>query len=410
MQRPTRAVAIIHPDLGIGGAERLVVDVALALQADPHNAVAIYTSHYDQSHCFKETLALDVHQLGDFLPRTIGGRFYIVCAFLRQLWLVLFLYFTGRLGQLDLIFVDQLSYTIPLIHMWKKPEAKVVFYCHYPDKLLASHQGALRKAYRGVWDAIEEWSTRRADLVLVNSNFTKSAVQRAFPSLGAEHDLLVVYPCVDTAPRAVDTASPLHNHFLSLNRFERKKGVDLAIRALSKMKHPAKLVVAGGYDVRVRENVEYLQELQTLCAELGLRHQLMSPKTETDPECSVYFWPNVDTDTKQALLKAAALLLYTPRNEHFGIVPLEAMNLNTLVLADTTGGPLETVVDYYENRKDYTGFNVDVQDVDKWAATMDLCLDPAIRDTHNGHRRAARFSLRAMQDRLAEILHDTLKL
>lgn len=39
-------VAFIHPDLGIGGAERLVVDAALALKSQKHEVV-IYTSHHD---------------------------------------------------------------------------------------------------------------------------------------------------------------------------------------------------------------------------------------------------------------------------------------------------------------------------------------------------------------------------
>ncbi|KAG5455990.1 MAG: hypothetical protein BJ554DRAFT_4393 [Olpidium bornovanus] len=47
-------VAFVHPDLGIGGAERLVVDAASGLQSNGHSVV-IYTSHHDRSHCFKET-------------------------------------------------------------------------------------------------------------------------------------------------------------------------------------------------------------------------------------------------------------------------------------------------------------------------------------------------------------------
>ena len=47
-------VAFIHPDLGIGGAERLVFDAALGLQALGHS-VDIYTSHHDRDHCFEET-------------------------------------------------------------------------------------------------------------------------------------------------------------------------------------------------------------------------------------------------------------------------------------------------------------------------------------------------------------------
>ena len=42
-----------HPDLGIVGAERLVVDAAVALQNRGHK-VTIFTSHCDPRHCFDE--------------------------------------------------------------------------------------------------------------------------------------------------------------------------------------------------------------------------------------------------------------------------------------------------------------------------------------------------------------------
>ena len=47
-------VIIVHPDLGIGGAERLIVDAAVALK-EKGNDVTIYTSHHDKNHCFPET-------------------------------------------------------------------------------------------------------------------------------------------------------------------------------------------------------------------------------------------------------------------------------------------------------------------------------------------------------------------
>jgi hypothetical protein len=53
-QGQTRSVAFVHPDLGIGGAERLVVDAAVGLQSLGHKIV-MYTSHHDPSHCFDET-------------------------------------------------------------------------------------------------------------------------------------------------------------------------------------------------------------------------------------------------------------------------------------------------------------------------------------------------------------------
>ena len=39
-------IVFIHPDLGIGGAERLIIDAALALKSKNHN-VNIVTSHHD---------------------------------------------------------------------------------------------------------------------------------------------------------------------------------------------------------------------------------------------------------------------------------------------------------------------------------------------------------------------------
>ncbi|KAI8010079.1 Alpha-1,3/1,6-mannosyltransferase ALG2 [Camellia lanceoleosa] len=41
-------IAIIHPDLGIGGAERLIVDAAVELASHGHN-VHIFTSHHDRT-------------------------------------------------------------------------------------------------------------------------------------------------------------------------------------------------------------------------------------------------------------------------------------------------------------------------------------------------------------------------
>jgi alpha-1,3/alpha-1,6-mannosyltransferase len=53
MSSPKKRILFIHPDLGIGGAERLVVDAAVGLQDRGHN-VTIYTSHCDPRHCFDE--------------------------------------------------------------------------------------------------------------------------------------------------------------------------------------------------------------------------------------------------------------------------------------------------------------------------------------------------------------------
>jgi len=46
-------LVFFHPDLGIGGAERLVIDAAVGLQDRGHR-ITIFTSHRDTKHCFDE--------------------------------------------------------------------------------------------------------------------------------------------------------------------------------------------------------------------------------------------------------------------------------------------------------------------------------------------------------------------
>uniref|UniRef100_A0A183GJX2 Glycos_transf_1 domain-containing protein n=1 Tax=Heligmosomoides polygyrus TaxID=6339 RepID=A0A183GJX2_HELPZ len=43
------------------------------------------------------------------------------------------------------------------------------------------------------------------------------------------------------------------------------------------------------------------------------------------------------------LLRNSRAVLYTPHNEHFGIVPVEAMYLGTPVIAVNSGGPKESI-------------------------------------------------------------------
>mmetsp|Transcript_25585 Transcript_25585/g.101031 ORF Transcript_25585/g.101031 Transcript_25585/m.101031 type:complete len:104 (+) Transcript_25585:1454-1765(+) len=42
-------------------------------------------------------------------------------------------------------------------------------------------------------------------------------------------------------------------------------------------------------------------------------------------------------------MRKCTCLLYTPPEEHFGIVPLEAMAASRAVIACNSGGPLETI-------------------------------------------------------------------
>ncbi|PYH43793.1 GDP-Man:Man(1)GlcNAc(2)-PP-dolichol alpha-1,3-mannosyltransferase [Aspergillus saccharolyticus JOP 1030-1] len=404
-------ITIIHPDLGIGGAERLIIDVALALQNRGHR-VTIYTSHRDKSHCFEEARdgTLDVRVRGNTIfPAHLGGRFHVLMAIARQVHLTFSLLGEQQQqqqteeenGEEDEIFiVDQVPACVPILKTWgamrrSHPRQRILFYCHFPDQLLArKDEGgellrALKTLYRAPFDWFEGWAMSAADKVVANSRFTRGVITGVFgeEKLG---ELSVVYPCVDTEAgmggQAQAEAEGLgatgekvlwggKKILLSVNRFERKKDLALAIRAyhgLGKAKRVGtRLVVAGGYDHRVQENVQYHKELDQLATSLGL--QTATAKTvvsalSVPDSIDVLFLLSVPTAFRDTLLLQAKLLLYTPVNEHFGIVPVEAMRAGIPVLASNTGGPLETIVE------GETGWLRDAKNDAEWTAVMDKVL------------------------------------
>lgn len=293
----------------------------------------------------------------------------------------------------DAFFIDQLSACIPLLKwLLPQPKAKILFYCHFPDQLLAQRKGIIKRLYRAPFDWLESWSTGASDTIVVNSHFTKSVFKHVFQDL-RDRDPEVVYPCVDVNSYAPDpeTVKLLAGQWkdkkviLSINRFERKKGIDLAVKAFARLpisvRKSSRLVVAGmssghsfnsvankvvgGYDSRVAENVEHHQELLALGEELGLTcrtETTVGGAIRTEEDVNVLFLLSIPSDFKWVLLTVARLLVYTPKEEHFGIVPIEAMLARTPVLAANSGGPMETVQD--------GGWLRDPEDVDEWAKIM----------------------------------------
>ncbi|ROT42385.1 glycosyl transferase group 1 [Sodiomyces alkalinus F11] len=419
-----KTVVFFHPDLGIGGAERLVVDAALGLQNRGHKVV-IFTSHCDQSHCFEEARdgTLDVRVRGNWpIPSSIFSRFTVLCAILRQLQLITQTWLTGEVRGIgpDSFFVDQLSAGLPVLQYFYA-ETPIFFYCHFPDMLLAQgRQNWWKRLYRLPFDWLEAWSMGFAAEIAVNSEFTKSVATYTWPSLAKRRDFKVVYPCVDLAPE--HPAKPAKdeggdddavwrddNIILSINRFERKKDIALAIKSfafLTKEKRKGvRLVIAGGYDPRSTENFEYHRELVDLAKSLGLESftakniitALSAPRN-----IPILFLLSVPSALKASLLRSARLLLYTPSNEHFGIVPLEAMLSGVPVLAANTGGPRETVVD------GETGWLREPGDVAQWAEVIEQVLNKTSKEElrRMGEAGAERVKTNFGRERLAERLEE----
>ena len=426
----TTHVVFIHLDLGIGGAESLVLNLAKATsesdhgadgqqEASPSGSVSIYTTHCSPTHCYDEVKPPDgplspyVHVRGSWIPRKFYFGGTALCSAIRMLYLT---YRAVRENpQADVFVIDVLPTGVPYLVEYCNVTAGILFYCHFPDKLLTrdtvngetdtgderkSIAGQLKQIYRWAMDTAEEWTMSYSDLIVVNSKFTRGEVEKVFPSLfqssrsnsegnGYGGRVKVLYPAIEsslskqrrrTLGNEVDqkTNAPTNKPtaqgpIVSLNRFERKKNVALLLHAYDLLLERAStdkdattirnlppLVIAGGYDPLNVENVEHLSELRTLADEILDKYNLprstvCSPsKSSTAGDdleftkcnnASIAFHPSISNAKRTQLLACASVWCYTPHREHFGIVPLEAMDAGVPVVAIRSGGPMETIVD-----------------------------------------------------------------
>ena len=101
----------------------------------------------------------------------------------------------------------------------------------------------------------------------------------------------------------------------------------------------------------MRENTEHYLELRQLAEQYKLTDKVTFIRSFSDSQ-------------KISLLNNCSCLVYTPSNEHFGIVPIEAMYMKRPVIAVNSGGPLETI------KHGDTGF-LCKPDAESFAAAMD---------------------------------------
>jgi alpha-1,3/alpha-1,6-mannosyltransferase len=330
-------IVFVHPELGLGGAERLVLDAAMELRARGHRVVLL-TAECDPAHAFPEAVdgSLDVRVHGRAIPRAIAGRLRAPCAIARMAWL-------GRaLGRLevrpDVVVCDLVAHVVPWLR--RAARAPLALYCHHPDRLLTSATGRARRWYRVPIDRLEETGTAAADRVIVNSEFTARRLRDAFPHLMVA--TTVVYPGVapSDCPDLPDAPPPGPMTILAMGRFSPEKRLELAVDAFARLRDrippPAfarmRLVLAGAYDARLPEQREVMTTLEASVGAHGLATQVELRRSPSETE-------------RRALLAASRFLVHTHPDEHFGYAPVEAMAAGRPVVAIRSGGPAETVED-----------------------------------------------------------------
>lgn len=211
------------------------------------------------------------------------------------------------------------SYSV-LAHRADHP-GRSLYYCHTPPRFLYdlrdhySHtlpawQRPLLAALRGWLQPRYETAVKGMQIVMANS---RNVQQRLKTHIGIESH--VVYPPVDT-----DLFSWISDgdYFLSTSRLEPLKRVDVLVEAFKTMPQHTLVVASGGSE---------FDRLKRMAADA--------------PNIRFTGWTS-DTQLRRLVGEARATL-YVPKDEDFGMSPVESMAAGKPVIGVAEGGILETV-------------------------------------------------------------------
>lgn len=159
---------------------------------------------------------------------------------------------------------------------------------------------------------------RHADQLVAVSEYTKLQMESLMPRLNAP--IAVIPPTVHRLFfEAAETESGPKDrpYFLMVGRWEERKNIDAALRALSLLDDDCELILVGS-------TTAYTPTLRKRAEDWGVARR-------------VRWEENIDLNALRALYRGAAALLYVSHTEGFGIPILEAFLSGTEVITNREG-------------------------------------------------------------------------
>lgn len=200
-------------------------------------------------------------------------------------------------------------------------EGRAIYYCHTPPRFLYDlrdhYAQTLPPWQRPLLAALRAWLQPRYEAavksmhtVLANS---RNVQQRLKTFLNIDSQL--VYPPVDT-----DRFKWISDgdYFLSTSRLEPLKRVDVLVEAFKTMPHQKLVVASGGRE---------FERIKRLAADAP----------------NIHFTGWITDEQLRRLIGECRATLYVPKDEDFGMSPVESMAAGKPVIGVAEGGLLETV-------------------------------------------------------------------
>ena len=302
-----------------GGAERVVLKIA------QHYDAKVYTAEYDPKKTFEGFADVDVETIGKsgiskILPygRASQGLNYGLS------------FYNFKIKE-D---YDAINAHIAPGHWIRNRNERVLWYVHTPLRDvydLYQYRLSLKKIHqkptymlgtRAV-KLIDQSVVRKIEGLIANSKNTQSRIEKYY----GRHDSTVLGGGIDYKEYSNGGDD---NYFFYVSRFSPNKRQDYAIEAFAEFKKRTKrkceLVIAGAVS-RDKFYYDYYLRVVEMAKRVG------DVKIIADPS---------DLAVRKLYSNCTAAL-YTPINEDYGLVPLEAMASGKPIITVNEGGPKETV-------------------------------------------------------------------
>ena len=364
-------VAIIHYDISMRtGAQRLVLGMGNAMKKLGHE-VAYFTAIYNKNKAFEEFQSENVIISNGKLD--YFGKFRALTAYFES----------KKLMQKGIKKFKPDLYIFSSNYYLASNYSPSIIYCHHPEQLLVKKNDPITKFLHKPIDWSENNGFKHTNNILCNSEFTKNAIRDKF-----NKESSILFPGVDIDKFSMNEIE--EDYILTVNRIVPSKNLQFAIELVQKAKmskNNIKLVIAG---VKQLGFEWYFEDLQKKIKKYNL-------------EKNIEIRIDIQDDELIELYKKCMIFLYTPKEEHFGIAPIEAMSCGKPVMAFNTGGPKETIVN------EETGYLLD-DNLDIWNEKLLLLLNNKEKRREMGntarHRVVKKFSWNSFTEELSKNLKD----
>ncbi len=214
--------------------------------------------------------------------------------------------------------------------------------------------------------AIDKNGSRRPDILVANSKNVQNRIKKYY-----RRKAEIVYPPVDV--RKSRKAVARKDYYVCLSRLVKQKGIDLAVKVCSSEGY--KLMIIGDGDERRR-----LQDISGR---------------------SVVFLGKCSEEQKIKVLSEARALIFTSKDEDFGIVPVEALKMGVPVIAYRSGGVVETVFDmkngFLFSREDENSLKKAIGKERNFYISGETCIKSVQQFSKNNFKKQIKHLLKRME-------------